>query len=202
MYNGNSYTVTAIGDNAFNGTWGCYFTSLPSKLTYIGNSAFEGPGYVDISSLPSGVTYIGDNAFYNRIIDEMHQLALPLKLTYMGDSALPGDAEDIIVQSSPTLGDNAFGSTNVHHLLNLGATEIIPGTYGLSDEVAIKNQIDDAVYIAPFEADVEIVIKDTSITAGILRILPVIILVGLLATISAYFVYNGRDEEVAETEAE
>lgn len=198
-YNGTTYTVTAIGDNAFKGTWGCYFTSLPSKLTYIGNSAFEGPGYLDISSLPSGVTYIGDNAFYNRTTDRMHQLALPLNLSYMGDNALPG-LYDIIVQSSPTLEEYAFAG-NPNNLLNLGNTELTPGSYGIPDHAVIKNQIDDAVYIAPFEADVEIVIKDTSITAGILRILPVIIIVGLLATISAYFVYNGRDEEVAETDS-
>lgn len=198
-YNGNTYTVTAIGDNAFKGTWGCYFTSLPSKLTYIGDNAFEGPGYLDISSLPSGVAYIGDNAFYNRTLDRMHQLTLPLNLSYMGYKSLPG-LYDVILQSSPTLDEYAFGSYS-GNLLNLGNTELTPGSYGISDSAIIKNQIDDAVYIAPFEADVEIVIKDTSAIAGILRVLPVIIIVGLLATMSAYFFYNGRDEEVAETDS-
>lgn len=200
-YNGNTYTVTAIEDNAFKGTWGCHFTSLPSKLTYIGNSAFEGPGYLDISSLPSGVTYIGDNAFANRTLDRMHQLALPLNLSYMGDNALPGYLYDLILQSSPTLEENAF-SGNPNNLLNLGNLELTPGSYGIPDFAIIKNQIDDAVYIAPLEADVEIVIKDTSATAGILRVLPVIIIVGLLATLSAYFFYNGKDEEVAETDSQ
>ena len=73
-YNGTTYNVTAIGENAFNssnpdnklrsgGTTDITSVTMPTSITSIGNRAFyycEGLTYI---VLPSGVTSIGENAF-------------------------------------------------------------------------------------------------------------------------------------------
>ena len=59
---GDDYTVTAIGDNAFSS---CTFTSItiPEGVTSIGDNAFDSCAGLTSITIPEGVTSIGDSAF-------------------------------------------------------------------------------------------------------------------------------------------
>lgn len=58
------YTVTAIGNSAFEWRDDITSVSLPNTLTHIGTYAFYGCKSLDGISLHSGIDYIGENAFY------------------------------------------------------------------------------------------------------------------------------------------
>ncbi len=63
-YGGTDYAVTAIGDNAFNGS--VYYTSLslPNTITAIGENAFNFCyGFTGSLVIPNSVIHIGNNAF-------------------------------------------------------------------------------------------------------------------------------------------
>ncbi|MDR6199694.1 putative repeat protein (TIGR02543 family) [Microbacterium sp. SORGH_AS428] len=61
---GDSYTVTAVGDSAFDRTGGTALTSLslPDSLTDIGFAAFQGNALTSLT-LPASVRTVGDQAF-------------------------------------------------------------------------------------------------------------------------------------------
>ena len=61
-----SYTVTAIGNNAFNNNKKVFGAlTLPSTLKSIGNNAFSGTYIVGDIVIPDSVETIGSNAFQN-----------------------------------------------------------------------------------------------------------------------------------------
>ena len=66
-FNGETYTVTAIGDHAFchHGHEGITGISIPSTITSIGNSAFESCHGLDEVIIPESVVSIGGSAFWN-----------------------------------------------------------------------------------------------------------------------------------------
>ena len=60
--NGNTYSVTRIGERAFALCHGLTSVVIPNSVTIIGNQAFIGCGLPSIT-IPNSVTYIGYNAF-------------------------------------------------------------------------------------------------------------------------------------------
>ena len=90
--NGEEYTVTKIGDYAFNmddGIISCLYDPtkidivLPNTLTYIGDNAFNGWDTSDIN-IPNSLTHIGSYAFSNTAIKN---IIIPLTLTDIGEEA-------------------------------------------------------------------------------------------------------------------
>ncbi|ALJ06047.1 hypothetical protein APS56_13305 [Pseudalgibacter alginicilyticus] len=78
-YDNNNYTITAIGERAFN-TANLTSVVFPSSLTSIGESAFS---YNDLTSItiPKSVTYIGEKAFdYNDITNVISESENPARL--------------------------------------------------------------------------------------------------------------------------
>jgi hypothetical protein len=65
-YDGTTYTVTKIGDEAFEYQWMSSIT-LPETITTIGRSAFYFCSSLTELTLPASVTTISDFAFYNCI---------------------------------------------------------------------------------------------------------------------------------------
>ena len=65
VYDGNTYLVTAIGDNTFNGCTGLEGITIPNSVTSIGNSAFYGCVSLESVNIPNSVTSIGYSAFEN-----------------------------------------------------------------------------------------------------------------------------------------
>ncbi len=64
-YNGSTYSVTAIGFNAFTGCSGLTSVIIPSSVTKIYDEAFSGCSGLTSVTIPSSVTLITSRAFLN-----------------------------------------------------------------------------------------------------------------------------------------
>ena len=63
-YNGNTYSVTSIGDYAFHDCDSLTSVTIPNSVTSIGDYAFCGCSSLTSITIPNSVTSIGDFAFY------------------------------------------------------------------------------------------------------------------------------------------
>ena len=64
IYNGTTYTVSAIGDNAFYGCSGVTSVTIPNTIIYIGYYAFEGCYNLTDLTIPNSVININEGAFH------------------------------------------------------------------------------------------------------------------------------------------
>ena len=60
---GTTYTITQIGERAFNGSTLITSVSIPETISIIGNYAFEGCTKIKSVTLPKSVTKVGDGPF-------------------------------------------------------------------------------------------------------------------------------------------
>ena len=64
-YNGTTYSVTSIGNDAFRNCTGLTSVTIPNSITEIGSSAFYNcSGLTGTLTLPETLSYIGPSAFY------------------------------------------------------------------------------------------------------------------------------------------
>ncbi len=63
VYNGKTYSVTSIGDNAFYGCTGLASVDIPNSVTAIAGQAFNGCSGLTSVTIPNSVTSIGDGVF-------------------------------------------------------------------------------------------------------------------------------------------
>ena len=108
VHNGQTYTVTSIGDYAF---VSCYITSvnIPDSVTSIGNYAFS--YCTDLTSvyIPDSVTSIGNSAF--SVCSGLTSVDIPDGVTSIGDFAFvacDGLTSVTIPDSVTSIGDSAF----------------------------------------------------------------------------------------------
>ena len=87
-YNNVTYSVTSIGDNAFNGC--SYLTSVTigNSVTSIGDNAFNGCSYLTSVTIGNSVTSIGDNAFKG--CSYLTSVTIGNSVTSIGDNAFKG----------------------------------------------------------------------------------------------------------------
>ena len=64
-YNSTTYSVTTIGNYAFDRCIGLTSVTIPNSVTTIGTSAFSGCTGLTSVTIPNSVTSIGSSAFYN-----------------------------------------------------------------------------------------------------------------------------------------
>lgn len=109
-YNSISYSVTVIGDNAFQGnaTTGAQISSvvIPNTVTYIGNNAFA-YNLLQTLVIPNSVTSIGNLAFIN---NQINNLTLSNNLAYISTGVFQGNnISNITIPNSVTsIQANAF----------------------------------------------------------------------------------------------
>lgn len=84
-YNGNTYTVIAIGEEAFNENKKIKHLVLPSTVKSIGEKAFEQCKYLEQIDFSQGLEYIGEKAFSQCI--NLIDIALPSGLIEIGGNA-------------------------------------------------------------------------------------------------------------------
>ena len=110
-YNGKTYSVTSIGDNAF---WGCTnLTSItiPNSITSIGSWAFETCQSLTSITIPNSVTSIGEAAFWN--CSSLASITIPNSVTSIGQYTFNdcyGLTSFEIPNSVTSIGNSAFNS--------------------------------------------------------------------------------------------
>ena len=86
-YHGYTYTVTAIGDNAFYNCGNLTSVKLPNTILDIGNSAFGKTSIADIV-IPASVESLGDYALAR--FEGLSKLEIPSNVTRIGVGAFQG----------------------------------------------------------------------------------------------------------------
>lgn len=84
-YRGRTYSVTAIGDYAFEGCTGLTSVTIPNSVTSIGNGAFMYCSGLTSIDIPESVTKIGGYAFYYCMA--LTSINFPETITYIGHKA-------------------------------------------------------------------------------------------------------------------
>ena len=62
-YNGKTYSVTSIGNNAFFNCTGLTSVTIPNSVIIIRNNAFSGCSALTSITIPNSIEYIGESAF-------------------------------------------------------------------------------------------------------------------------------------------
>ena len=84
-YNSVTYSVTSIGDYAFQDCSSLTSVTIPNSVTSIGNYAFAGCSGLTSIAIPNSVTSIGGLAFY--FCTGLTSIAIPNSVTSIGNSA-------------------------------------------------------------------------------------------------------------------
>lgn len=87
-YQGSTYYVTSIGQNAFSECYDLSAVSIPDKVTSIGDYAFVSCTYLESVVLPNSLASIGERAFAS--CTGLTSIEIPDKVTSIGDCAFYG----------------------------------------------------------------------------------------------------------------
>ena len=96
---GNTYPVTSIGNNAFEGCSGLTSVTIGNSVTSIGDYAFRSCSGLTSITLPNSVTYIGYEAF--RYCSGLTSITLPENITYIRSYAFSntGVSPNVVIDS-------------------------------------------------------------------------------------------------------
>lgn len=109
VYEGNTYSVTSIGDYAFYYSSGLTSVTIPNSVTSIGKNALSACSGLTSVTIPNSVTSIGDNALSG--CNGLTSITIPNSVTSIGQFAFESCKEisNVIIadgESTLTLGSN------------------------------------------------------------------------------------------------
>lgn len=130
-YNGKTYSVTTIGENAFGLCYNLKSVTIPNSVTCINGDAFTHCTGLTSVTIPTKVTYIGHYAFFG--CTSLTSLAIPGSVTFIGNEAFRccSNLTSIIVAEGNKVFDsrnncNAIIETSTHTLIVGSNNTIIP----------------------------------------------------------------------------
>ena len=110
-YNSVSYSVTSIGNYAFEDCTGLTSVTIPNSVTSIGYGAFYGCSGLTSVTIPNSVTSIGYDTFYG--CSSLTSVTIPNSVTSIGEGAFcycTGLTSITIPNSVISIGERAFSS--------------------------------------------------------------------------------------------
>ena len=131
-YNGTTYSVTSIGDNAFCNCSSLISITIPVSVTSIGNFAFYNCSSLISITIPVSVTSIGNSAFYN--------------CSYSLISIMVDEANEIYDSRE---GCNAIIETSTNKLILGCQNTIIPNSVTQIGEYAFSGCIAFSSFVIP-----------------------------------------------------
>ena len=127
--NGQTYTVTSIGNFAFSWCTGLTSVTIPDSVTSIGDGAFSECISLTSVTIPDSVTSIGDFAFTH--CAGLTSVTIPGSVTSIGDYAFSecsGLTSVDIPDGVTSIGDRAFG--NCTELTSVTFAGTVPENWG------------------------------------------------------------------------
>lgn len=186
---GNSYSVTAIGDNAFHSCTRLTSVTIPKGVTAIGIRAFSDCENLTSVTIPEGVTTIGGRAFSG--CTSLTSVTIPKSVTAIGWNAFNNctSVENVYLYANPdklTWNENGYddfitnpkGATKCHvpveYFTNyttkfkdkVNVTFVGDVTLLTADDIT-TSQISDVTYTGtPFTPEIEVKYGDKTLEAG------------------------------------
>ena len=122
-YNGVTYSVTSIGDEAFGDCSGLTSVTIPNSVTSIGRYAFYGCSNLTSVTIPNSVTSIGNSAF--SFCRGLTSVTIPNSVTSIGSSAFSNcrglNTVNFNATNCTTMGSSpVFSNCNANATINIG----------------------------------------------------------------------------------
>ena len=136
--NGTEYSVTKIGEYAFQGS-AVTSVYMPESITSIGTSAFSGCQNLESVALPESLTTLGYSAFLNCKL--LKTIKIPSGVRAIPSSCFDGcsSLESVTIpEGVTTIGDYAFGYCNLNALTLPESLEKIGG-YAFTGNKSLKS---------------------------------------------------------------
>ena len=134
-HEGETYTITKIGDEAFKNNRLATSVQLPNTITEIGDSAFIYCDAIESINLPSSLTAIGKNAFWGCSAWK-ENINIPEGVTEIPSGAFQGcfSVTGLTIPSTvTTIGNRAFENLGVYNEASMSLTIPTNVTYIESD---------------------------------------------------------------------
>ena len=142
-YNGKTYTVTSIGNEAFCGCSGLTSVNIGNSVTCIGNEAFWGCSELTSVNIPGSVTNIADWAF--GFCSGLTSVNIPNSVTNIGDSAFMNCSglTSINVETGNTIYDSR---NNCNAIIETATNTLITGCKNTTIPNSVTSIGDDAFW--------------------------------------------------------
>ena len=142
-YNGTTYSVTSIGEDAFYKCSGLTSITIPNSVTSIGEHAFNGCSALTSITIPNSVTSIGYRAFYQ--CSGLTSVTIPNSVMKIGKCAFEycsGLTSVTIPNSVMKIGESAFdGCSGLTSVVWNAENHVDFSSYSSSPFYDIRSQI-------------------------------------------------------------